>query len=115
VREAAAICALLGALIELLAALGGPQAAGAGLPDQLPPPMPTGPLLAGIAAAGISAVGGLRIAGGYRPRLWGLVLLATTAFGIVVVSPWTGWFTIAAFFVLLAGGVALLIRPRPAR
>ena len=114
-REIVATCALLGALVELLATLGGPQAAGTGVPNELAPAMPTGPFLVGLAAAGLAVIAGLRIGRGHSGKRWGLVLLVCTAVGIVVVSPWTGWFTIAAVFVLLAGVLALFIRPGRSR
>jgi len=112
-REIVAVCAILGGIIELIAAIGGPQLAGVGsLTNEPAPAMDTGPLLVGIAAAAVAIVGGARISLGHRSRPWGVLIVAATLLGVAIVGPLTGFFTIAALITVPAGLLALLIRDR---
>ena len=110
-RESVAVCAVIGGIVELIAAVGGPRLTGIGmLTGGVVPDMETGPLLVGIAASLVSFAAGGLVAAGRNGRLWGVVLLAAAAVGIFVVGPWTEWFTLGAGFTVLAGLLALFIR-----
>jgi hypothetical protein len=109
-RDSVAVLAILGGIIELIAAVGGPQLAGVGmLTNEAAPPMPIGPLLFGVAAAAVSIVAGALINPG-NARVLAVVLIAAAIVGAIVVGPLTLWYSIAAFFTLLAGVLALFVR-----
>ena len=113
-RDIVAVCAILGGILELIAAIGGPQLAGVGLvSDEPAPAMAAGPFLVGVSGALLSIAGGALVSAGRSSRPWGLVLVAASVAGVLVVGPSTGWYTIGAVPALLAGVVALLIRQRP--
>jgi hypothetical protein len=112
-RDVVSVCAILGGVIELIAAIGGPQLAGVGIMSSDPAPaMPTGALIVGMAAALLSIVGGGFIQAGRSGQLWGVALIAAAVVGSVVVTSLTLWFTFGAFFTLLAGVLALFLRRR---
>jgi hypothetical protein len=111
-REIVATIAIFAGVIEALAAIGGPQLAGVGrLTGEAAPPMPTGPLLVGLAVAAVSIVGGILVVLERPARRIGIAMLVASAVGIAVVGPWTGFFTIAATLTILAGVLALIVRP----
>lgn len=113
-REIVAFLAVLGGIVEILAAIGGPAAAGVGMETrEAAPAMPTGPLLVGIAIGVVSIAGGASVALGRRGWPWGILLLGAAILGATVVGPLTGWFTMAAGFTVLAGLLALPIGLRP--
>ena len=116
-RESVVVLALLGGLIQIVAAVGGPQLAGVGMLTNEPaPPMPTESLLLGLSVAAVCILAGSFVAAGRNGQLWGLVMLAASVVGIVNVGPLTGWYTIGSFFTVLAGVLALFVRrPRRAR
>jgi hypothetical protein len=110
-REIVGVCAVIGGIVELIAAVGGPRLTGIGMLTNEPPPaMETGPLLVGIAVALISIVAGSLVTAGRSGQFWGIVLLVAAAVGVIVVGPWTGWFTLGAAFTVLAGALSLFVR-----
>ena len=110
-RESVAVLALIGGIIQLIAAIGGPALNGLGSVTNEPAPdMPTGPLLVGIAIGTFTLVAGILVAQGRRAQLPGLLLIAGSLLGLQVVSRWTGWFTFGAGFAIAAGLLALLVR-----
>jgi len=112
-REFVAVSAILGGLIELMAAIGGPGLAGVGMETGQPAPgMEAGPLLVGLAGAAVSVACGVLVLAGRSGQLWGIALIATAAVGASVVGPSTGWYTLGAGFTLLAGAMALFVRRR---
>jgi hypothetical protein len=113
-RETVAFLAVLGGVVEIIVAIGGPAAAGVGMETgQAAPPMPTGPLLVGIAIGVLSIAAGAAVALGRRGWPWGSLLVVVSVLGATVVGPLTGWFTMAAGFTVLAGVLALPIGLRP--
>ena len=113
-REMVAFLAILGGVVEIIVAIGGPAAAGVGMETgEAAPPMPTGPLLVGIAIGVLSIVAGASVALGRRGWPWGILLVGAALLGATMVGPLTGWFTMAAGFSLLAGLLALPIGLRP--
>jgi hypothetical protein len=115
-REVVAVLAILGALIELLGAIGGPQLAGVGLVSgEDAPAMATGPLLLGLAIGVTTIVGGARVAMGGNGQRWGAILVLGSVAGAMILTPWTLWFTFGAAIALIGGVLALFIRrPRKA-
>jgi hypothetical protein len=110
-RELVASLAILAAVVEALAAIAGPAGTGVKyVTDQPVPAMETGPLLVGLAVAGVSLVAGVLVAAGWNGQRAGVVLIVAAVVGAFVVSPWTLWFTFGAVFALLAGVIALFIR-----
>jgi len=113
-REMVAVLAGLGGIIEIIVAIGGPAMAGVGMgAGASPPPMPTGPLLVGVAVGAASIAAGVLVAAGRRGWPWGIVLIGGAAVGATVVGRETGWFTMAAAFTAFAGILALPIGLRP--
>lgn len=95
-REIVGTLAILGGLIEVVTAIGGPQMAGVGMVTR--------------DVAAISMLAGGRIGVGGNGQGWGLGLVVAAVVGTMLVGPWTGFFTMGAGFTLLAGASALLIR-----
>jgi hypothetical protein len=112
-RDMVAVCAVLGGIIELLAAIGGPQLAGVGIRTAEPPPaMGTVPLVVGLAVGVISILGGSLVSAGRNGQRWGVALVIAAVVGAWVVGQSTGWFIFGAFFTLLAGVMAVFVRRR---
>ena len=106
-----AVVAILGGIMELITAIGGPQLAGVGIrSDVPPPPMETVPLLVGLAIGVLSIAGGALVSAGRNGQRWGLLMVAISIIGVLVVGPSTGWFTIAAALTFVAGVMALFTR-----
>ena len=111
-KDIVGVLAVLGGLIEIVAAIGGPQAAGVGmLTGDRAPAMETGPLLIGLGIAALSILGGGLVAAGRDGRWWGVAMIAAAIAGALVIGPWTGFFTMGAGFTLVAGAIALFTRP----
>ena len=111
-KDIVGVLAVIGGLIEIVAAIGGPQAAGVGmLTGERAPAMETGPLLLGLGIAALSVLGGGLVASGRNGLWWGVALIAAAITGALLVGPWTGFFTMGAAFTLLAGAIALFTRP----
>lgn len=47
---------------------------------------------------------------GRSGQRWGLLLVAASIIGVLIVGPSTGWFTIAAALAIVAGIMALFTR-----
>jgi hypothetical protein len=108
-----AVVAILGGILDLITAIGGPQLAGVGIrTDVPPPPMPLGPLLVGLAIGVLSIAGGALVSAGRSGQRWGLVMVAAGVIGFVVVGPSTGFFAISVVLTFLAGVMALFTRRR---
>ena len=113
VRETVAVCAILGGIIELIAAIGGPQLAGVGMISGDPaPPMETVPLLVGIVTACVAIVAGILVGFGRNAQLCGALIIASAVIGVAIVGPSTGFYTMGAVFTVLGGLVSLFIRRR---
>ncbi len=106
-----AVVAILGGILVWITAIGGPQLAGVGIrSDVPPPPMETGPLIVGMAIGFLSIAGGAFVSAGRNGQRWGVLMVAVSIIGVVVVGPSTGWFTIAAALTFAAGVMALFTR-----
>jgi hypothetical protein len=110
--DVVAVFAVLGALIEYLAVLAGPQLATIGTaPDAPLPAMDPVPFAIALIVTTLSIVGAVAVVAGRSARRWGVVLMAAAVVGSLAAASSSGIYILGAIFTLSAGVMALFIRP----